>query len=239
MSNIVSTKWLFIVATAVCFSAGGVVFAKGGGHGGGGHGGGHGGHSGGHHSGGHHSSGHHHYSGGHHYGGGRYYSGGYGLNYGGYGYYGYGNGYYYPQVYSTYYSQGVMNPACIQGGCPVSTYTSVSPVVQTSMSQVMPDGRDIVLFNPVETGKEIQYSLNGSPYLIKPGGVQTFPNDRTWTIDMDTGTGQHLRYTLESRRYKFKLTQAGMGVFSTLDQPAGSGVAPANVSPAPSPAPGA
>ena len=175
------------------------------------------------------------------------------MNFGGYGNYGYGNGYYYPQqyypqqVYSNYYWQGVTNPACIQNNCPMSAYTSGSPVVQASMAQMVHDGRDIVLFNPADTGKDIQYSLNGSPYLIKPGGVQTIPNDRTWIIEMDSGTGQHLRYTLETRRYKFKSTQQGMGIFSTLDQPAVTGTSTANGSstpgpmptPAPTPAPGA
>jgi len=241
MSRFVSTKWVFVVVTTMCVSTGGAAYAKGGGHGGGGHGGGHGGHSGGHHSGGHHSGGGHHYSHSHHYGGGRYYSGGYGS----YGYlnYGLGSGYYYPQqyyspqqVYSTYYSPGVMNPACM-----TSAYVTGSPVIQTAMSQVVHDGRDIMLFNPAENGRDIQYSLNGSLYLIKPGGTQSFPNDRTWTFEMDSGTGQHLRYTLESRRYKFKSTSQGMGIFSTLDQPAGTAASPASgsstLSPAPTPVP--
>jgi hypothetical protein len=91
-------------------------------------------------------------------------------------------------VYSNYYPQRVVNPACVGGNCPMSTVTSGSTVMQASMSQAVHDGGEIVLFSPSESGKDFQYSLNGSPYLIKPGGVHRFLNDRTHWKPIDTNS---------------------------------------------------
>ena len=51
---------------------------------------------------------------------------------------------------------------------------------------------------------------------------------------MNTGNGQNLRYTLVPNRYKFKLTENGLGLFSTLDQPGVAGTAAPSTSSLPS-----
>ena len=242
---------------------GGGGHGGGGGHSGGGHsGGGHMG-GGGHHMGG---GGGHHYGGGGYggyggfggfyggYGGfGGYYGGypGYGYGYGlgsgyGYGNYGYGSGAYYAQpIYSTYnqpiystYNQPIYStPAYSQ---PVysnsNIYSGSSPVV-TSSPQVVYDGGEIVLFSPPSNTQDVQYTLNGAAYTMKPGALQKFSNDRNWTIDVSLGNGQSVKYTLSTGRYKFKQSDAGMGLFTTQDQPGTQSVTPSTIAPAPAPMP--
>ena len=54
---------------------------------------------------------------------------------------------------------------------------------------------------------------------MKPGTLQKFANDRTWTIDVNLGNGQHAKYTLSTGRFKFKQSETGNGLFSTKDSP--------------------
>ena len=271
MSQSILSKWVVSLACVAGVFVSATAFAHGGGgHGGGGHGGGGhaGGHSGGHVGGGHHSGGGHHYSGGghshggsgHHYGGGGY--GGFGGFYGGigglgyyggypsygYGNYGYGNGFYTAQpiysqpVYSTgIYSQPVNTNPIYFGNAPVVT----SQQVVSSTPQTVYDNGEIVLFSPPSNTQDVQYSLNGNPYTMKPGTLQKFTNDRTWTIDVSTGSGQTVKYTLSTGRFKFKQFESGMGLFTTQDQPespvavpeSASPSSPATTTPAPTPMP--
>lgn len=224
------SKVLAWCLAAICL-AGGVAqqtaFAQhghGGGHHSGGHGGGHhfGGHSG-HHSGGWgggYGGGHHHHSGFGGWGGygGYYPSYGYGGGYGLGGYSGYGNG--------SYYSQ------------PIQTYSYIAPQPVYSMPVgPTPDGGEIVLFSPANTPGDVEYALNGARYTMRPGSVQRFTNDRTWTIELAPTNGQPpLRYTLVSSRYKFKPSANGMAVFQTQDAP-GTASQATNLPPAPVPMP--
>ncbi len=261
MLHLMSTKWVLTFACIAGVVASGVAMA----HGGGGHGGG-GGHSGGGHmgggghigGGGHHvgGTGYHHSGGGtyHHTGGGYYgggiggiglfYGGGFGYpgyGYGGYygGYPSYGNGTYgYAQpVYSTpVYSQPVYSNTVYSGSSSIVT----TPSVVTSTPQVTYDNGEIVLFSPPTNTQDAQYTLNGNVYSMKPGTVQKFTNDRTWTIDVNLGNGQTTKYTLSTGRYKFKQSDTGMGLFSTQDQPGApvaAGTAPTTPAPAPAPMP--
>jgi hypothetical protein len=80
------------------------------------------------------------------------------------------------------------------------------------------DNGEIVLFSPTNNTREAQYWLNGMPYVMKPGTVQRFRNDRTWTFEMRNGSQQILRYTLSTGNFKVKESASGMELFSTADQ---------------------
>lgn len=240
MSRFMSFKWVLALTCVTGITANGVAFGHGGGgHSGGGHSGG-GGHMGGSHMGGGHTGGgahmgggHHYVNSGHHYGGtyggfGGFYGGIGGLGfYGGspgygYGNYGAGNGYYYTQpVYSqpvytpTVYGQPVYSNSVSTSNFPVLT----SPPVTSSASQVVYDNGEIVLFSPPGNTQDVQYILNGTAFTMKPGTMQKFTNDRTWTIDVNMGSGQTVKYTLSTGYFKFKQSESGVGLFSTKDQP--------------------
>lgn len=113
--------------------------------------------------------------------------------------------------------------------------------VSVSASRPVYDQGEIVLFSPPSNNQDVQYTLNGAPYTMKPGTVQKFTNDRTWTIETRLGSGQVTRYTLATGRYKFKETETGMNLYTTEDSPETPVAAPADDSaaevPAPSPMP--
>ncbi|RLS43429.1 MAG: hypothetical protein DWH84_05880, partial [Planctomycetota bacterium] len=44
-------------------------------------------------------------------------------------------------------------------------------------------------------------------------------NDRTWTVEFESSSGRFAQYTLTSSRYKFKPTDAGLGLYQTQDLP--------------------
>jgi hypothetical protein len=88
-----------------------------------------------------------------------------------------------------------------------------------SSPQVTYDGGEIVLFSPPDNSQESQYTLNGVAYSMKPGSVQRFANDRNWTIEVNRGNGQSMKYTLSTGRYKFKPSSGGIALFTTQDQP--------------------
>ena len=54
---------------------------------------------------------------------------------------------------------------------------------------------------------------------MKPGTVQKFTNDRTWTIEASLGSGVLTKYTLATGNYKFKQTETGMSLYTTQDTP--------------------
>ena len=134
---------------------------------------------------------------------------GYGL--GGYGP-GYGYGYGPPPVvvrpYPVYQPQPVyVQPQYIQQPTVVSTPTPLA------------DGGEILLFSPASNPGDVRYTLNGNPYTMPPGTKQRFVNDRTWTIEFESSPGRVAQYTLISSRYKFKPSDAGLGLFQTQDLP--------------------
>lgn len=174
--------------------------------------------------------------------GGRGFSGGYAPGYGvnlrygavpygpyrGYGYagypprYGYG-GYYNSNYGSPYYTIPVYVQPTLQG-------TLTEPAAPAAPATF--DGGEIILFSAADTPGEVQYTLNGAPFQLKPGQVQRFTNDRAWTIEVAPSNGQPpQRFTLSSGRYKFKPTVNGISLVSTQDMP---GNAPqTNVQPPP------
>lgn len=140
-----------------------------------------------------------------------------------------------------------------QFNTPNRTYSGSSPVVTTpnvtySKLQLPPtdsnyDQGEIVVFSPPTNTRDVQYKLNGAPYTMRPGTVQKFTNDRTWTIEVSLGSGVLTKYTLATGNYKFKETESGMNLYTTEDSPE-TPLATANASPdeaadvpAPSPMP--
>jgi hypothetical protein len=119
-------------------------------------------------------------------------------------------------------------------------YTGASPVITSpAASPANPpipparfDNGEIILFSPPSNTIDVQYSLNGVSYTMKPGTMQKFTNDRAWVIDVNPGTGQNAKFTLSTGNFKFKQSDKGMGLFTTKDLPE----APAPV-PDPVPAP--
>jgi hypothetical protein len=157
----------------------------------------------------------------------------YGPGFGGYGYGpgfgGYGPGYGYRpapvfvQPYPVYQPQPVFvqpQPVYVQPQpqyLPQPTYAHESsiPTAPTPLA----DGGEIMLFSPATNLGDIRYTLNGHPYTMAPGTKQKFKNDRTWTIEFESSPGRFSQYTLSSTRYKFKPSDAGLGLFQTQDVP--------------------
>ena len=99
------------------------------------------------------------------------------------------------------------------------TVNSQSPNPQSASVSATPDNGEIVLFSPPTNSREVQYTLNGALYTMKPGTVQKFSNDRTWVIEVNPGSGQNTKYTLSSGRYKFKQMDSGLNLYATKDNP--------------------
>ena len=150
----------------------------------------------------------------------------YGPRYGGYGYgrgYGYGSGYRYGgygpgfgygRPYPVYQPQRVYaQPQYIQQ--PAVARESYVPTTPSPLA----DGGEILLFSPASNSGDVRYTLNGNPYTMAPGTKQKFTNDRTWMIEFESSPGRVSQYTLTSSRYKFKPSDAGLGLFQTQDLP--------------------
>lgn len=167
------------------------------------------------------------------------------------GYYGrgYGPGYYGPG-YGSGYGPGYYRPGLGYGYAPAPVVISPRPVYvpQPVYAQPqygaaptsLPDGGEIMLFNPGSSQVEVRYTLNGQLYTLPPGTKQSLTNDRTWSVQFESAPGQVTTYTLKSARYKFKSTQTGLGLFQTQDnpevaQPSGLPAAPVPSPPAPDP----
>lgn len=215
MNSFCSVKawmWSVVIVTGL---TGSVLAGHGHGGGGGHHGGG--GHVGGHHGGWSGGGGHHHHHHGGYYGGGyggyyRGYSGfGIGLGYGGYGYggypYGYGSGAYYSTPRYYYSTPTYVTPS----------YSYPSNVIINSTPSVPAptfDNGPIVIIAPAANDAPVQYTLNGSPFTMKPGQSQKFRHDRDWVIEFDRGEGKGMaQYSLKASAYKFKKTDNGWELF--------------------------
>jgi hypothetical protein len=150
-----------------------------------------------------------------------YYSQGYG--YGGYANPGYAN--------QNYVNQGYANNYVPQNTLP---YAIANPAV--------PVGGPIKIYNPADSGGDVQYSLNGTTYTIKPGSTQTLQYDRVWTVEFGSGgAAGNVRYSLEPGTYKFKVTDGGWNLFKSRDQATVSSIPPApipNLDPVAGPRPG-
>ena len=175
----------------------------------------------------------------------------YGPGFGGYGPgygpgYGYGYGGYRPapvivQPYPVYqpqpvyvqpqpvYSQPAYSPPQYQ---PQPSYARESTI--PSSPTPLADGGEIMLFSPATNLNDVRYTLNGHPYTMTPGTKQKFKNDRTWTIEFESSPGLVSQYTLTSSRYKFKPSDAGLGLFQTQDGPE-SAQQPIPAAPVPNP----
>ena len=80
-------------------------------------------------------------------------------------------------------------------------------------------GGTIKIVNPSDSGGAVSYTLNGTPYSIKPGHAQTIQNDRLWTVAFGSGgAAGNVRYSLQPATYKFKVTDGGWNLFKSQDQ---------------------
>jgi hypothetical protein len=67
------------------------------------------------------------------------------------------------------------------------------------------------------------------------GTKQSIVNDRQWTIQYEASPGTISTYTLVTARYKFKQTEAGVGLFQTQDTPEEAQAAGLPAAPTPDP----
>ena len=146
----------------------------------------------------------------------------YGPGYRGYGYYGpgygYRNGYGPPPVVVRPYPVYQPQPAYGQPQSLQQPAGVREPFVQTSPTPLA-DGGEILLFSPASNPGDVHYTLNGHPYTMAPGTKQKFTNDRTWTIEFESSPGRVSQYTLTSSRYKFKPSDARLGLYQSQDLP--------------------
>lgn len=158
----------------------------------------------------------------------------------------------------------------ISSGPPIYPYTYVTPTTQppvvietkplsatarTSTGHPTPVATNeqirgqsqIQLICPKESRQPLSYMLNGTTYTIKPGYVQTFPDDRPWTIAfLRAGSGSEvMQYQLGAGTYRFVPDQGGWHL-EQYPQPAAKTEIPPSPAPleyptsipAPAPTPG-
>lgn len=158
---------------------------------------------------------------------------GYGSNYG---YGGYGNSYYggsrsYSPSYSTptyvQPSYQYVQPSYQYVAPSIGNYTVTQPIRSLPPTPTF-DGGPIVLTNPAANDKPVEYSVNGSRFVIKPGQSQKFVHDREWIVEFDRGQNfGSAQYSLKATNYKFKPTAQGWELFESAGSVAPRGNAPA------------
>ncbi len=154
-----------------------------------------------------------------------------------------GNGYVYSpgSSYQTVISSG---PSIFPA---MSVIQSSEPpvVIETRRNSVaaQPASRagEIKLMFPQGATSELSYMLNGTAYSIKPGYVQTFVEDRIWTIEfLQAGNrSQQMRYQLKAGTYLFAYDETGWDLKQAVtsipvSQPATNVASPSVVPAAPS-----
>ena len=107
-----------------------------------------------------------------------------------------------------------------------SSSVQTTPEVTASSPPATYDNGEIVIFSPPTNTVDVQYSLNGVSYTMKPGSMQKFVNDRIWIINANLGNRQNTKYTLSTGRYKFKQSETGMSLFTTRQSPEAPAQAP-------------
>ena len=121
-----------------------------------------------------------------------------------------GWGYYSPGYYGqTYSSPNYYTPSQVYTG---------STVVPSGPQAPMFDGGSIVLTNPATNTGTVNYSLNGQPFVMRPGQSQRFTHERDWIVEFNRGDGSSIgRYSLKSATYKFKPTARGWELFEQAE----------------------
>ncbi len=119
------------------------------------------------------------------------------------------------------YSPGSSYQTVISSGPSIFPAIAVVPpseppvVIETrrNVAPVQPASRagEIKLMFPQGATSELSYMLNGTVYSIKPGYVQTFVEDRIWTIEfLRAGNrSQQMRYQLKAGTYFFTFDETG------------------------------
>jgi hypothetical protein len=114
---------------------------------------------------------------------------------------------------------------------------------------------EIKVMFPKGATSELSYMLNGTVYSIKPGYVQTFVEDRIWTIEfLRAGNrSQQMRYQLKAGTYLFSYDETGWDLKQAVTvapvlqppsstpssqvRPAAPTITPTPPTPAPTPSP--
>ena len=163
------------------------------------------------------------------------------------------------------YSPGSSYQTVISSGPSIFPAISVIPpseppvVIETrrNVPSTQPASRagEIKLMFPQGATSELSYMLNGTVYSIKPGYVQTFAEDRIWTIEfLRAGNrSQQMRYQLKAGTYLFTFDETGWdlkqavavaaevqpspGIPSSQVAPPTRAVIPTPPTPAPTPSP--
>ena len=163
------------------------------------------------------------------------------------------------------YSPGSSYQTVISSGPSIYPAISVIPpseppvVIETrrNVASAQPASRagEIKLMFPQGATSELSYMLNGTVYSIKPGYVQTFVEDRIWTIEfLRAGNrSQQMRYQLKAGTYLFVFDETGWDLRQAVNSvpilkpspnlasppvvPSAPSVTPTPPTPAPTPAP--
>ena len=98
---------------------------------------------------------------------------------------------------------------------------------------------EIKLMYPQSASSSLSYMLNGTVYSIKPGYIQTFANDRVWTIEFlrNGNQSQVMRYQLSAGTFVFDADQNGWDLKQAPMATVVSPPAPPPLPPPPAPAP--
>ena len=90
------------------------------------------------------------------------------------------------------------------------TFAGRSPTRLSETNRVKGQS-EIQLVCPKESRQPLAYLLNGTTYTIKPGYLQTFPDDRQWTIAFlrSGNNSEIMRYDLTAGTYRFVADENG------------------------------
>lgn len=155
------------------------------------------------------------------------------------------------------YTAGSSYQTVIESGPNIFPVTSViqpsqPPVtIQAEKSSTVPLNRnqprstrgaaEIKLMFPKTASEPLSYMLNGTTYSIKPGYVQTFTDDRVWTIEfLRAGNrSQVMRYQLTAGTYLFDADENGwdLKLAVAASEPATASQPPVPPPPVPAPVP--
>ncbi|MEI8018689.1 MAG: hypothetical protein WCH39_10860 [Schlesneria sp.] len=168
-----------------------------------------------------------------------------------------GNGYVYSpgSSYQTVISSGPNIFPAISVISPSEPPVVIETRRNVASAQPVSRAGEIKLMFPQGATSELSYMLNGTVYSIKPGYVQTFVEDRIWTIEfLRAGNrSQQMRYQLKAGTYLFTFDETGWdlrqaiavaaeaqpspGVPSSQVAPPTRVVTPTPPTPAPTPSP--
>ena len=82
----------------------------------------------------------------------------------------------------------------------------------------------LVLFNPLDSGGQMRFLVNGEFHLLLPGGVHRFDSEERWRIQFHRGNRfGDADFTLVGGRYEFRVTDNGWDLAEVADSTEESG----------------